>query len=989
MPENTHDLPNQSLPVANSAPNDTGRVDESERDAPAGSHDAKLDTPPGYELLGEIGRGGMGVVFRARDTRLKRDVAVKMLQGRYAPNSFTARRFLDEAHITGELQHPGIPPIHELGVLPDGRPFLAMKLIKGRTLADTLESRSANRGSLIAAFEQVCQAVAYAHDHGVIHRDLKPANVMMGAFGEVQVMDWGLAKFRTDARAETVETSTATTFHDPRREEDKDLRTRTGSFLGTPAYMSPEQAIGAVDRIDERSDVFGLGAVLCVILTGHPPFVGATAETTRQLAAEKKLDDAIARLDASAAEPELVALCKRCLAPEREDRPRNAGEVAAAVHALRVEAEKRARCAEVERARAEVHAGEQRKRRKVQLLLAGAVLLLLTGGGAFAWWNQRTRTEQAEIESAKLRAEAEAEGQHQAVRDRIISGRVATTALLEQVEKALGDGDTGRAATPSAEAARRIGEGGLDEFRPRLERCYGEFDMLKELDAIDNDRLTSADGKFPNWDTIAPRLARAFSGYGITPETTLPAEAARRINDSFIRERLLTSLEVWFVETRDANLRAILSAADPDAFRDEARATNYQRALFARAFRGQPLPVVQQVWFAIAHGADRGVSRGVREHLMLTAHRSKPSHFPLLMALGRSGGFGDRESAERSAGWFRAALALQPKNAAAWCSLGVALEIKGDPHGAIAAHREAVRLDPKLAEAHDGLGAALRAKGDQNGAIAAHREAIRLNPKRATAHYNLGIALSDKGDLDGAFAAYREAVLLDPKYAKAHYNLGNALYRRKDLDGAIASYKEAIRHDPELALAHNNLGVALRAKGNLVGAIAGHREAIRLDPKYATAHNNLGIALHDKKDLDGAIAAYKEAIRLEPKDAHPHNNLGVSLRDKGELDGAIAEYREAIRLDTKLVQAHYNLAAVYLKEKKYPEAIACARATIAVDPKFSTAHAMLGELLQRTGDIPGARAALTEAIRLDKRWAWMLAELPPLDLAPPPRVKHP
>jgi serine/threonine protein kinase len=154
-------------------------------------------TVPGYELLDEIGRGGMGVVHRARDLALDRDVAVKLLVDRYPVDSPPARRFLDEARITGQLQHPSIPAVYRVGALPDGRPFLAMKLIKGSTLAALLGQRpdpTADRGRLVAIFEHICQAVAYAHAHRVIHRDLKPSNVMVGKFGEVQVMDWGLAK---------------------------------------------------------------------------------------------------------------------------------------------------------------------------------------------------------------------------------------------------------------------------------------------------------------------------------------------------------------------------------------------------------------------------------------------------------------------------------------------------------------------------------------------------------------------------------------------------------------------------------------------------------------------------------------------------------------------------------------------------------------------------------------------------------------------------
>src|SRR5262245_16445392 len=158
---------------------------------------ADLPRVPGYEVEAVLGYGGMGVVYGATDSTLGREVAVKVLLDRFAPDSGSVRRFAEEARITAQLQHPGIPPVHDLGTLPDGRPFLAMKLIKGQTLDALLASRpepSVERGRFVAVFEQLCQAVAFAHAHGVIHRDLKPANVMVGRFGEVQVMDWGLAK---------------------------------------------------------------------------------------------------------------------------------------------------------------------------------------------------------------------------------------------------------------------------------------------------------------------------------------------------------------------------------------------------------------------------------------------------------------------------------------------------------------------------------------------------------------------------------------------------------------------------------------------------------------------------------------------------------------------------------------------------------------------------------------------------------------------------
>src|SRR5262245_50096569 len=157
-----------------------------------------------YDVIGEIARGGMGVVYRCRDRVFNRELAVKVMLDRYAGREDVLRRFTEEARIAGQLQHPGVVPVHELGALPDGRPFMAMKLVKGRTLAELLGGRGPPAHDLprfLEVFEQACQAVAYAHAKGVIHRDLKPANLMVGAFGEVQVMDWGLAKVLTEDAA--------------------------------------------------------------------------------------------------------------------------------------------------------------------------------------------------------------------------------------------------------------------------------------------------------------------------------------------------------------------------------------------------------------------------------------------------------------------------------------------------------------------------------------------------------------------------------------------------------------------------------------------------------------------------------------------------------------------------------------------------------------------------------------------------------------------
>ena len=247
--------------------------------------------PTGYELHEQVGIGGMGVVFRGFHRSLGREVALKFLRRCYSTDSIAARKFIEEARITACLQHPGIPAVHEVGELDDGRPYLAMKLVRGRTLADLFKEQGYGAAKWLGIFESICQAVGAAHEDDYMHRDLKPANVMIGKFGEVQVMDWGLAKkvpqsvptpgARTSG-ATRISEGDGTVDTGPERDTDQTKpheahaeifadETEYGQAKGTPRYMPAEQARGEIDRIDRRVDVFALGAILCEILTGHPP----------------------------------------------------------------------------------------------------------------------------------------------------------------------------------------------------------------------------------------------------------------------------------------------------------------------------------------------------------------------------------------------------------------------------------------------------------------------------------------------------------------------------------------------------------------------------------------------------------------------------------------------------------------------------------------------------------------------------------------------
>lgn len=233
-----------------------------------------------YELLEPLGRGGMGTVWRARDAELEREVAVKVLD---AVHPQAARRMLQEARVVARLEHPGIVPVHDAGTLPDGRVWYAMRLVRGARL-DAVAAEGRPLPELLRVFERICDAVAFAHAHGVIHRDLKPENVMVGPFGEVLVMDWGVAKVAGEDAA-----AVAPAGGGPVPDGSDGPGTAHGTILGTPGFMAPEQARGEVERVDRRSDVYALGAILRGLLAaagGAPAPRPLAAVSGKALAAD-------------------------------------------------------------------------------------------------------------------------------------------------------------------------------------------------------------------------------------------------------------------------------------------------------------------------------------------------------------------------------------------------------------------------------------------------------------------------------------------------------------------------------------------------------------------------------------------------------------------------------------------------------------------------------------------------------------------------------
>jgi serine/threonine-protein kinase len=293
-----------------------------------------------YRVVRPHARGGLGEVFVAEDTELHREVALKEIQSHRANDPVSRMRFILEAEITGGLEHPGVVPIYGLGTYSDGRPYYAMRFIHGDSLRTAIEQfyagespgrdageRSLAFRQLLRRFVDVCNAIAYAHSRGVVHRDLKPANVMLGKFGETLVVDWGLAKAGIDKQRGSDEETL-----DPVLRPDSgsyEIGTRLGSALGTPGYMSPEQAAGRLGDIGPASDIYGLGATLHVLLYGRRPEAAALAETRSPIS--DSADDPEKARTKRAAPPALEAICRKAMALKPADRYASALDLAADV----------------------------------------------------------------------------------------------------------------------------------------------------------------------------------------------------------------------------------------------------------------------------------------------------------------------------------------------------------------------------------------------------------------------------------------------------------------------------------------------------------------------------------------------------------------------------------------------------------------------------------------------------------------------------------
>jgi serine/threonine-protein kinase len=968
----------------------------------------RLEQAGRFRLLGEIGRGGMGAVLKGHDPDLGRELAVKVVLAEHQGDPAVLGRFLGEAQLAGQLQHPGVVPVYELGRLGDGRPFFAMKLIHGRTLADQLAERMSPGDDLprfLRYFEAICQTVGYAHSRGVIHRDLKPSNIMVGAFGEVQVMDWGLAK-----RLSKVELHDAPSAFLRHSEFCLGHPEEPGTVLGTPGYMAPEQARGQTDQVDQRSDVFGLGAILCEILTGTPPFRGPTSQDVLLQAHQSALADAWTRLDGCGADRELVGLTRDCLAVERDDRPASGVVVAERVGAYLAGVQQRLRQAEVGQARAEARAEGERKRRQLTLALAAAVLLLTLAGGSGAWLVQQQRaaalTRQREHDHKALTALERGrsllkQGWQANDLGRLKEAKAEAARAVEVAGSGASAGMTHQAVAFAQEVQERLGraeknrvlrEALLDVYVPHESRAHGR-DETGRMVALTQ---LSADEQY----------AAAFRRWGLDIESTPEAEVVARLKrePDPVREEIVAGLEAWMsrlrsqgqpevrwrrllrlagqLDPRDRrrSLRALLAGEEVPHARDVAgltltlasagqpwtsvaeltRARQERLGDLCRQARPATDPVLNVV--LLAEACQSGGDRARAEEVLQQALAARPDQVVLLDALGRLLERQGRARLPEAIECFRAIRARQPRLG---ILLGMTLAQAGRALEGEAVLRDLVGQQPHNPEMHYYLAFLLVTQNRWAEAEAACRQAIALQPTLAEAHLLMTFVLSDQKKWRQAESACRHGLLLQPNNAEAHNSLGGALYDQKKWQEAETAFRQAIKLKPDYSEAHNNLGYTLYQQKKLVEAETVCRQAVELDRNSARAHVNLGIILNAQGKRKEAEVSFRRAIATDPALAGAHNNLGVTLREQHRLGEAEAACRRALQLQPNYPKAWNNLGNVLGDQGKHNEAVRAYRQALEQWPDYAHAWNGLGSALHRQKKIDEAVAAYRKAIALE------------------------
>ena len=842
--------------------------------APRGPRSAPLTHLGRYVVTSRLGAGGMGEVLAVKDESLDREVAAKV--AREGADDLVVAKLVAEARLTGQLEHPAIVPVHEAGRTADGRCFFTMKRIHGRDLEAVL-SEPPPLVERLHVFLKICEAISFAHSRGVIHRDLKPANVMVGEFGEVLVCDWGIAK----RLGSHVEAGRQTIVADP-------LATLDGQIMGTPAYMPPEQADGRIGDIDERSDVYALGAILYQLLALEPPYRGRTStDVLRDVQEGRLVPPSHRQRDVPL---ELEAVVMKAMARTPSDRY-------ASAEALRADVERFLTGRALAAASYTPIQLAWKWARRNRAICAAIAIGALGVGGLVA---QQLAAQARELELT--RAQAALAGQNAQLAEQFRLERDAADAATRR--ELVAKREQAELAARNAELAEQYRiQRDVERFTHRIAESRGLFyahgvDVtlaLRGLRAAVDElgqlmRDPGARTHAPGWTLLGVGRFLAGDIQGAiealsTAHDLEPTDASARVH--LARVLLERALSVLI----QANVQDVL----PERSIARLAAADVDRA--HTLLEGAVVPseielAVAAVLLAWAEGRYDQAAELCERHLGSLRLQPGSEDLFLVRALcAARQGLPDADVHQILR------LALRWRTNHAWSLLVETwfLRGEGDPKGALAQLDRLVAMYPTFLAAYVNRSVLRADASDFAGAMSDAQRAVELQPTWVIGYLRLASTSTLMGDLKGAAEHLERAIQADPSDARSYIERGNLRIRTGELDLARADYDRAIAIDDRSPEAHYNRGVLLRRQKRWAEAVADYDRAIALRPRFPSALINRGVLRRAGGDPEGAVGDYRAALAVDPREWSGWANLGFALVDLGRRDEAAQARDEALR----------------------------------------------------------------------------------------------
>lgn len=910
------------------------------------------------EILEKVGEGGMGMVYRARDTQLDRECALKVLKRELADEE-RVQRFFREARITARLDHPSIPPIYQFGQTINGDHFILMKLLSGSNFKDLiLEHHSGaqdapDQRQLLDILLKISYALDFAHQRGIVHRDLKPDNVMVGEFGDVTLMDWGIAKdLKGSPSSDDVLLNHPSNIHVTPQEALEAGLTQAGSILGTPGYMSPEQILDS-SQVDTSTDIFALGAILSEILTGAVPVEGATIMDKMISTVKGKFVFPTER--AKVVPLDLGTLVRSCLEENKDHR------IQSAAHFI---AELSAYLAQEKLTVYEYSLGERlhrnvaaHPRRWISLVILLAFLSLGLIGALLFQSTQRSSTTSPETPSNPDRPQVE-----QLLKDAEFDAKLGKLeSMSKRLEEALKLGKSEALLLKAAALAKQVND--LERARSYLNEAVNSYppgyQALFELHIL----TAVADDSVPKLTKPLAQVLKTAQERGelnlknpvILLSRALAAQSEKdpqRALELFEQALLLDPQNPWIYLSRAYTLITI--KRQKDALNDYNRALELDPSAQNYTSRGTLLEGMLRFDEALDD---------YNKALKLNPKLSRAYE-------GRGFVYGAKMNNDKALENLEKAIELGPKNYEPYTRVARIYMAKKDYDAAISSCTKAIQKFPKSVKALLMRAQLLRLKQQPKAALLDLKRVTELadNKIKADAYNVIGLIKTAKKDYKGAEAAFSQAIQANPKLGVGYYNRGYIrLNSGAPKETVLLDYNKCLELQPRTKKARFDRAKLYVALKRFDKAYEDLTIFVKLFPKDWDGHYSLAQVSKALQRFEQAVKSSTRALELNPKHIELQNLRGTALFLSGREEEAITQFTKIIKTKPSYTTALFNRSQIYFKQKKYGKALSDLNLNVRLTPKATNVYESRSRLFQTLRKYREAFGDLEKILQLEPK----------------------